>query len=430
MFTKTFSPLLLGLVLICLNLLNLGAQETWTNGYIITNSGEKREGQIQYVSGNHINEICHFKASNAAQIEDYEPGQIQEYFFDQVKCASKSFAFDNKSNVVFAECLFESANYVLYRYKRQYIVEDKTSKTEPFRFGFQSREGENEALAPKAKKDDARLVALTQSLLTALGTPVEKLTNTLPRVDRLKQILIDYHEAKKIPFKVYEDVRGEMNLTFGIVEAIFTDESTAKIFSSDIFEKGKIPTAYSFGAAIPVTYSAHPSYGRISVLALPGFRQITYGFSQQVNARKYNYSFKGTILQVALLMKYNLIPYGNKLQANLQAGPNIRWLVGDNSTISETYRNSSNRDTLTFRETVSIKGNVDVDLFTGLELGYQFNNGGLLYLGVRNHFNPFRRTFYFGTRGVETVIQSQPFSLFLGYRPKMKSGLTALLKPN
>jgi hypothetical protein len=285
MFTKTFSPLLLGWVLTCLNLLNLGAQETWTNGYIITNSGEKKAGQIQYVSGNRVNEICHFKANNAAQIEDYEPGQIREYYFDQVKCASKSFAFDNKSNVVFAECLFESANYVLYRYKRQYIVEDKTSNTEPFRFGFQSREGENEALAPKAKKDDARLVALTQSLLTALGTPVEKLTNTLPRVDRLKQILIDYHEAKKIPYQEYDDVRSEMNLTFGLVEASLIDESSARIVRSDLFDLAKIPTTSSFSASLPVLFSAHPSYGRISVMALPGIRLVSYGYNQLVGAR-------------------------------------------------------------------------------------------------------------------------------------------------
>lgn len=430
MLTKTFSPLLLGLVLTCLNLLNLGAQETWTNGYIVTNSGEKKEGQIQYVSGNRINEICHFKASDAAQIEDYEPGQIQEYFFDQVKCASKSFAFDNKSNVVFAECLFESANYVLYRYKRQYIVEDKTSKTEPFRFGFQSREGENEALAPKAKKDDARLVALTQSLLTALGTPVEKLTNTLPRVDRLKQILIDYHEAKKIPYKVYEDVRGEMHFTLGWVEAALIDESSAKIVRSDLFDLLKIPTSSSFSASLPVLFSSHPSYGRISIMALLGVRTISYKYSQLVGARNYNFSFNGIHLQSLFLLKYKLIPYGKKIQLGLHAGPNVPWLVGNDAKLSETYRNLNNRDTLVSIAASNFKNGFNVDIFVGVDLGYELKNGSLFYAGIRGLVSPYKSTFILGRRALDFSIQSQPIALFIGYRPKPKSGITTLKRKN
>ena len=238
--------------------------------------------------------------------------------------------------------------------------------------------------------------------------------------------MIDYHEAKKIDYKVYHDARSELHLTAGWAEVFVADESSAKIIRSTIFEKANVPTSSSFGVSVPFVFSVHPTYRNISVLALPGIRQVSYKFSQQVNARKYDYSFQGTFLQNAILMKYNLIPYGKKLRLSLFAGPNVRLIVGNKSSVSEIYRNTNSQDTLLVLKTFTLRGGLDVDVFVALDLGYQFNNGSVLYAGIRNQFNPFQRTFAFGTRGLDFTIQSHPISLFLGYRPKIKSRPSAL----
>lgn len=410
------------LVLLLSSLLNtrLAAQNDWTNGYIITNSGEKKEGLIEYLAINRLNSICHFKLNETGNIQEYLPGEIQVYGFDEAKFASKAFQINldgAKNESVFAECLFESKKYVLYRYKRQYIIEDKTANAEPFRFGFESSNG-----SADQKKDETRLLALTQSLLSEMGVSVENLTNSLPSVSKLKKILVGHHQSKGIPFQIYQDARSDMQLILGWIELAAGQEIGAKISTSDVFESASLSTASSYGISLPIQFSQHPTYGRLSFMALPGLRKVKYGFEQTQQFRTYNFAYEATYLQSAFLLKYNLMPARKTVQIGVYAGPNLRGLLNNSTKMNESYLNINNRDTVLMRDILSLSGNLDVDALVGLDLGFNTKKSGQFYVGIRSQITPFKRNFLFGTNERSFTVQSLPISLFLGYRPKIKLG--------
>lgn len=400
--------------------LPLCAQEIWAKGSIVTNTGEKKIGFIEYLPGNQLNSFCHFKSTETASVEQFKAGSIQQYFFDHAKFATKTFQQAEDLNTsVFAECLFESEKYALFRYKRQYIIEDKIANSAPFKFGFKPGNESN----PAQKQDNARLLALTQSLLTEMGIPVEKLSNTLPTVEKLKKIMVDYHQSKAIPFHVYGDERAEMKLVFGWVEFAHGQELGAKISASDVFDPGNIPTASSYGISIPIQFSQHPSYGPLSLMVLPGLRKVKYGFEQTQLFRTYNFEYEANYLQSGFLLKYNLLPARQKIQLGLYAGPNLRGLLSDAAKITERYQNINNRDTTLTRGVLSLSGNLNVDALLGFDLGINTKNAGQFYLGARAQLTPFKRNFIFGTNERNFTIQSIPLNLFLGFRPQIKPGL-------
>jgi hypothetical protein len=419
------------LFLLCFSVCNLlCAQETWTKGYILTKAGEKREGWIEYLSGDRVNEVCHFKAQENGPHEKYKPEEIQEYHFDQVKCVSRQFALaSGKKEWVFAECIFESSKYGLFRYKKQYIVEDKGSNTEPFRFGFALREGENEALAPKDRKDEARLLALTHSLLTGQGVPVEKLSSSVPRVDRLKRILVDYHEANKIPFQTHQDLRSEPHFTFGWIEPFWL-VGQPKIIKSDVFDEGSIKGAIQLGLNFPIHLSQHPTYNRFSIMILPGIRYLNYSQAQNINFRQTSFSSKETIAQAAFFGKYNLLRPGKNFQIGLYAGVNFHTVLSSQTNLVETYRDNSNQTVTLNRNVTSLTEPIEVNLMTGADLGYVLPNGSMIYAGLRNQYNPYAKNYLLGTKLVSLNIETLPISLYFGIRPKIRSGLLRLRQQN
>jgi hypothetical protein len=407
----------------------LCAQETWTKGYIVTKGGEKREGWIEYFSGDRINEVCHFKAQENGPVEKYKPEEIQEYRFDQVKCVSRNFVLATGKKSVFAECLFESSKYSLYRYKKQYIVEDKASNTAPFRFGAAMREGENDVLAPKDRKDEARLLALTHSLLTGQGVPVEKLTSSVPRADRLKRILVGYHEANKIPFETYQDLRSEPHFTLGWLESFWL-AGPSKIVSSDLFDEPSINDAIHLGLNFPIHLSQDPTYNRFSIMFLPGIRYFNYAHSENISFRQSSFSSTATSAQLAFLVKYNLLRPGQKMQLGLYAGINFHTMLNSQTSLVETYRDNSNQTIVLDRKAFLFMQATEMNYMAGLDLGYVLPNGSLIYTGLRSQSNPYTNLYLLGSTQSQLSIETSPISLYLGIRPKIRSSLRKLRQQN
>jgi hypothetical protein len=408
----------------------LEAQEAWTKGYILTTSGEKIEGQIKYLLSRELNTVCYFQAEGGTQVKVYRPGEIQAFYFDKVKYASKSFDLGGeKPELCFAECWFESEKYVLYRYKQQYLVEDLAAGGEPIRFSAGEKGALNQSRDATERKNQSRLLALNQSLLSAAGVPTELLPTALPKIKDIRQNLARFHETKSIPYQYFQDLREEMRMSVGVVEAQYSPEPMTRLSdgAGGFYENTVVNSAMSMGLALPLTFSAHPSVQRLSLQVQPMLKHIRY----QINYNRapydvYAFNFRSTLFQVPVLLSYRFTPASQKFHLQGRLGPNFWIGLKDGKNVNWIFENNLGRDTLV---TVPIRyfGTTDsevfVDLFGEIDLTLNLQNGRSVYLGIRGNAAPFKRDFQITPTGNFYRVISYPLSMVLGYRPRLKSGL-------
>ena len=99
------------------------SQTDFRQVYIITNTGEKIEGLINYREGVRSYNYCDFKRSDEQTIVSYIPNQIRGYGFENDKYyESKEILSDNSSpKTLFIEVLVKG-NATLYKYKSQFFI--------------------------------------------------------------------------------------------------------------------------------------------------------------------------------------------------------------------------------------------------------------------------------------------------------------------
>lgn len=265
------------------------SQTDFRQGYIITNTGEKIEGLINYREGVRSYNYCDFKRSDEQTIVSYIPNQIRGYGFENDKYyESKEILSDNSSpKTLFIEVLVKG-NATLYKYKSQFFIEKNDTIF---------KELENIEKDIKVNKKWVRKSANRHiGTLLYLFSDCPEIKNTIENLFLGEKSLTDLVER-------YNDCGGQPSITFKEKKAWFKTilgvsaglTSSSLNFDNTIEARGFFTTdlgttsAISFGAFIDMLSPRVNE--RISFHTGIFYLSTTYKANQLDEASNYTYRY-------------------------------------------------------------------------------------------------------------------------------------------
>jgi hypothetical protein len=326
-------------VLLLLTVINTFSQAVFKNGFIIKNNNDTVFGLIEFKGNKANSKSCIFKQNIESERQEYTPGDIKAYRFDDSKYyVSKVVTIADKEELLFLEYLINGRVDVYYYFDGQterYFIDGGDNQL------VELKEGSPKIITTYRK----RLILPSKQYMGVLkyifreSPTISKQAETVPLNRKsLIDIAHAYHNevCANEECIIYEKKTPNDNLKFGIIGGVsFVSVSVSK----------DIPFENIFMRGSEFDQSISPSAGFFVKTSLPS---ITPHLFLQYQASLGKLSLRGrsayedeinvdqTYFGNKLTFKYDFIE-DQKVHVNLQAGGFFNYAIFSGSFLSNEY---------------------------------------------------------------------------------------------